>query len=607
MRRVVYTVLCALCLSLVGCSAPKIPTEQGWKEANVRMQISVADNRGWRESGVLAWKKTKDEEGVAFELRETQYTLPSREADKTKTKTLHHHLYLRAKLGDKGNIKGFDSRLRTPDVDERTQLDGKQYMRYKGVERLTFSLSSKHTWILPRVYGIIPTGSEHMAFWVLIGEWLQRHRTKMPGYVDVQFLRPRRLMRWQIVALPVTKVRWRGRPVMANRWFLQGRRSAATCWFSPKGELLQIQTMSTRLKRKDVELPTRLRRWEVGKYTSADVDITGGATKPLKGTLTFPKKDAKKKLPGIVLIHGSGTSDRDGNGPGRRTDVFRKLAQRLSAKGFVVLRFDKMGSGESGLPPLKRRNAEAEFDDVEAATRTLQKHPRVDSRCVGLLGHSQGGWIAPMIAQRVKGIRSIAAMGGPVRKAIDLLTDQMQYTLKNIDASPRERRHAIAAQAYFMKKVRLYIQQRKYDAETKKKKGQKASIHPGRGMFSSDAVASWRKALAKLSAAGAQKRWVAAHSYPDPVERLRQLNVPMFFLYGGKDFQVPPGPELKVLKSLTSKQKLVETKVIKGVDHLFTKVTGVSTVASYYDPRKEMDDRAIDAFIQWFGKTLRCP
>jgi pimeloyl-ACP methyl ester carboxylesterase len=146
----------------------------------------------------------------------------------------------------------------------------------------------------------------------------------------------------------------------------------------------------------------------------------------LHGTLTHPAGVARG--PAVLIIAGSGPTDRDGNGPALSTDTYKLLAQGFAAQGIHVLRYDKRGIGDSRA--LMPREDDARFslfvDDAVAASRALSA--RADVSSVVIAGHSEGALIALLAAQRtrVAGVILLTATGRPLAA---VLRKQLQSAL----------------------------------------------------------------------------------------------------------------------------------------------------------------------------------
>ena len=137
-------------------------------------------------------------------------------------------------------------------------------------------------------------------------------------------------------------------------------------------------------------------------FRNPEADLT------LAGTLT--RSDTAAAVPGVVLVAGSGPQDRDGTIMGHRP--FRVLADALTRRGLAVLRFDERGVGES--EGTQAGVTTADFaTDVRAALHTLAERPGVDAERVGIIGHSEGGLIAPMVATRTDTASFLVLLAAP--------------------------------------------------------------------------------------------------------------------------------------------------------------------------------------------------
>lgn len=146
----------------------------------------------------------------------------------------------------------------------------------------------------------------------------------------------------------------------------------------------------------------------------------------LHGTLTHPADGAR--TPAVLIIAGSGPTDRDGNGPALSTDTYKLLAQGFAARGIRTLRYDKRGIG--GSRALMPREEDARFlhfvDDAMAAIRALSA--RVDVSSVVVAGHSEGALVALLAARQVEvaGVILLTATGRPLAA---ILREQLQAAL----------------------------------------------------------------------------------------------------------------------------------------------------------------------------------
>lgn len=163
------------------------------------------------------------------------------------------------------------------------------------------------------------------------------------------------------------------------------------------------------------------------QFKGVDIELSGEFNAPSHSGL----------VPGILLMPGSGPTDRDGNQPGLKTDVLKSLSDELVKNGYATFRFDKR--------PVRRYLAqwpkmieeispyfsfENHLADAEAAVKILKSQPGVDPTRIYLLGHSEGGLIANQIANRVEA-HGLVLLGTPGRPMDVILREQL---MRNISA-----------------------------------------------------------------------------------------------------------------------------------------------------------------------------
>jgi pimeloyl-ACP methyl ester carboxylesterase len=169
-------------------------------------------------------------------------------------------------------------------------------------------------------------------------------------------------------------------------------------------------------------------------YTAENVVIPTPRGYTLAGTLTRPKSqgNAAAKIPAVVTISGSGPQDRDS-----RISIvpnyapFRDIADTLSRRGIAVLRFDDRGVGASGGASSRENATSADFaDDVASAVAYLRTRADIDGTRIALAGHSEGGFIAPMVAAKDPTVRAIALLAGPAYNGRRVLEFQNENAIK---------------------------------------------------------------------------------------------------------------------------------------------------------------------------------
>jgi len=147
-------------------------------------------------------------------------------------------------------------------------------------------------------------------------------------------------------------------------------------------------------------------------YTAEDVSVTTPMGHTLAGTLTLPKGASKSKPVGaIVTITGSGPEDRDENIGLPGFLPFRQIADALGRNGIAVLRMDDRGTGASG--GTHKGATSADFaEDIRAGLAYLRTRPEIRADRLGVLGHSEGAIIAPMVAEKEPTLRAMVLLAG---------------------------------------------------------------------------------------------------------------------------------------------------------------------------------------------------
>jgi hypothetical protein len=167
-------------------------------------------------------------------------------------------------------------------------------------------------------------------------------------------------------------------------------------------------------------------------YTAQEVTVRTPAGLTLAGTLTVPAHRPGTRLPAVVMITGSGPEDRDEALPAISADYrpFREIADTLSRRGIAVLRLDDRGVGGSDAGPATATSADF-ADDVRAALAWLRARPEIDPARLGLVGHSEGGMIAPMVAASDAKLRGMALIAGPASRGLDVVHAQLRYLIES--------------------------------------------------------------------------------------------------------------------------------------------------------------------------------
>ena len=171
----------------------------------------------------------------------------------------------------------------------------------------------------------------------------------------------------------------------------------------------------------------------------------------LDGVLSIPK-DSKKQYPLVIIVHGSGPSDKDGSiGPNK---MYKDIAWGLASKDIAVFRYEKR-TKTYGVMMMGNKDAErmtVEQETVEDALMAIEKlttNKLIDRNKIYILGHSQGGMLAPLIAKGSKKVSGIIMIAANARPLQNLLIEQVEYiySLQPVHSNDREKIDLIIRQA----------------------------------------------------------------------------------------------------------------------------------------------------------------
>lgn len=337
-------------------------------------------------------------------------------------------------------------------------------------------------------------------------------------------------------------------------------------------------------------------------YASTDVVYEGQTTKLNYGaTLTSPKDNNKHPL--VILITGSGRQDRDETIFDHKP--FAVIADFLTKKGFAVLRVDDRGTGKSTGDFSKSTSADFAMD-VEEHIHYAKTLAVVDTNKIGLLGHSEGGLIAPMVAARNKSVAFIVLMAGPGIQITELMGIQNELVLKSAGISQA----AIDTYVPFYKKLMRTIItiDDKQDAIKKANeivtdwynKTNKDFVKATTNISSEAEINKFATAITETLST---KWWKYFASYnPQPV--LQTVKCPVLAINGSADIQVPAVASLKGIEAALKKggNKHFVTKQFDGLNHLFQKCTKC-TVPEYGELETTIEPEVLDYISNWLLQT----
>jgi len=317
-------------------------------------------------------------------------------------------------------------------------------------------------------------------------------------------------------------------------------------------------------------------------FTESEVSFQT-ADSQLAGTIAIP--DGKGPFPAVIILAGSGPFDRNGDVDARTvaaanatgqavlqlSSTYKDIAQALSREGFITLRYDKRGvgnsTGDGGDFP------EPSLRDLKAAVAFLKDNPSVDPKRIALIGHSLGGLWSLMEAAGNDSIAAVCLMATPAQPMSEVIIEQIEGLLK---------------------------------------------LQGGNETYIADAVQRERALYEQLRSGG-----VDPASYPEPVrsqleflkaimdvsgaDYAKEIKCPALILQGDKDlFTVVPS-ESQLLKQAFADggNKKVKLVIFPNLDHMFRPTPDQPSVDLYYQDRGPISADVVKTIVDWMIDTLR--
>lgn len=282
----------------------------------------------------------------------------------------------------------------------------------------------------------------------------------------------------------------------------------------------------------------------------------------LAGTLTYPQNN--KPYPVVVLISGSGPQDRNSEIFGHKS--FWVIADYLTKNGIGVLRFDDRGVAKSQ----GDRSLATSYDfatDVEAAVAFLKTKSGVDSKKIGLIGHSEGGMIAPIVASKDKTIDFIILLAGPGIPCMELLLDQA-YQIGKVAGMTEEQ---LSETRKINQSIYTIVKSDADDETVKKELTTILEKITNENSQLEQLSESDKKQMIAQQIEQLSSPWYRSFMKFNPSIYLEKVKCPVLALNGEKDLQVPSNANTEGIKNSLSKggNKKVTLKVYPNLNHLF--------------------------------------
>lgn len=336
-------------------------------------------------------------------------------------------------------------------------------------------------------------------------------------------------------------------------------------------------------------------------YVERDVAITSRAEGiRLTGLLTLPATPGPH--PAVVFISGSGAQDRDETIAGHKP--FLVLSDRLTRLGYAVLRVDDRGVGGSTGNVLQSDLTDL-AQDVRGMLDFLEREPAIDRERMGLLGHSEGGYVAPIVAADDTRVRFLVLLGAPATSGRDVFLAQRAALARLSGSSERDVRldslligqifGALArrpANDRIVEVVDSTVSAWLHTLSTDEGDVVEAMLNARDAVADSQSVSLWRS------------RWFQGLLAHDPAHFLERRNVPVFALIGQLDQQVPFDPSVRAFESLyATRRSLLTLHTPPGVNHMLQPAT-TGGMEEYADIEVTIAPVVLQLLETWISTTV---
>lgn len=321
----------------------------------------------------------------------------------------------------------------------------------------------------------------------------------------------------------------------------------------------------------------------------------------LAGTLTLPQ--GAGPWPAVVLVSGSGQQDRDETLMDHKP--FLVLADALTRAGIAVLRYDDRGVGGSKGDPTKATSVDFSRD-AEAAVDWLRQRSDIDPRRVGVVGHSEGGLIAAMLAARRTDLAGIVMLAGTGVDGGRILVSQGELVLtsEGLGGAEQIRRSRVMQEA--MVAAVRGADDTADPATLAAEAGVRIRAELADELAKADDAAKVQLDAAVIDGMGhLTSPWFRFFIRHDPASDLARVTCPVLALVGGKDVQVDPALNLPAIREALAAGGNADATVeeLPGLNHLFQTCT-TGAVSEYDRIEETMSPAAIATVRDWLVKRL---
>lgn len=332
-------------------------------------------------------------------------------------------------------------------------------------------------------------------------------------------------------------------------------------------------------------------------YRNKDKSVQYGAT------ITMPK--GKGPFPALLLITGSGMQNRDEELFGHKP--FAVIADYLTKKGYLIMRVDDRGTGQSTGEVKNATTADFAID-VKTSLDYLESLPQADRKKTGLLGHSEGGLIAEMVASRRRDVSFIILLAAPGIKIARLMEEQKAAIdrvagIKEEMVKADSLLYSAMVDAVITSRDSAAVRQKMEQSMKRWREKTSPDVAAALGITNDDRASRIVDAYMKGLY---DQKWAHYFLHMDPQVYLKQISCKVLALNGEKDIQVLPASNLEgIRESLTkSSSKDYEVKELKGLNHLFQDCK-TCKIDEYGQLEETISPAALDTIAEWLDENVK--
>lgn len=295
-----------------------------------------------------------------------------------------------------------------------------------------------------------------------------------------------------------------------------------------------------------------------------NVEVTIEATYPLSGTLTLPS-EGNTRFPAVLILAGSGKADRDGNLKKMKMNLYKGLAEFLTAQGFATLRYDKRGTYRSKGNFLETGISDF-INDAAACVKFLQTHPNIDQEKILILGHSEGALLAPAVVKQIPIVSGLILLAGAAEASKELMPRQNEMSYAELEQIK-------GFKGWLIKSLKV--------TEKARRKNEKVFTK----------VSDSTKDVMRVQGVQFPAKWLRETLEYNVCDYLQEVTCPILAITGEKDLQVPPEHAQKIAQIVKGE---AEYHIIPHMNHMLRKYEGTHTMLGLIKEYKTQLNQPID-------------